>query len=960
MSLTVPESLHAVWLASTGIDGTVRLWNPAAGAEVGEGLENGTAVWAMDAGRTADGQPILLCGGVDGSIRCWDPASGRLFKQLDGHGNTINALVRLGSGTTVASSDVDGMIKIWDVVAQRDTATLVSGSTSVNGLTSIVVDGVELLASGDADGRISLWHVGSGRLARQWQAHQGLIWSLVPLYGALPQGCLASTGVDGRIRLWDPAAGTEAGPSFGHDKVVYDLAAISGPDGNYLVSAAIDGEIRVWAPTRAELINSYQAHDGPVRSLASVPMNGDRSLVASGGGDGAVRLWRPVSGEPLAEFQGHWGSVLALTLVDLPSGPRSRYTEESVARVRTAGFADRAASVDLLGRAAIVEVIADVLSEAAAGHGPDSGAAVVSVEGPWGSGKTTVMQLVRERLERQAADVADTREGAAPPAGWMRRLWSRRPLTVAEADWFLRWSADRPPRVAPWRHSADPLPVPLTAWFNPWAHQSSEQVWAGLTGEILAAAGTVLYPNARLGERYWFASNLDRLDRRYFKREMWKRVASPLLRFSALVATIPVVAIAISRQLDPAAKGISLFGSNVSPGQIALIMPLTILMLGLLHTSLRYVFGRASSFLPSELFRGPLLSGALADADSATRAALRDPLYDAKSGYLYLLQHDVRRVLRDVEGAGRELTIFIDDLDRCGSGATAEVIEAINLFLSESFPRTRFVIGLDPVIVTAHIDESYSKTVLPDARLNTDDPSPGWTFLRKIIQLPVVLPHVSSDGIDRLLQAMLGDIRNDEVPLTAALPTGVTTPHVKSSVSAPPVAVDDALVPVPGLALRADGPGATDDLAKESSPEPEQIEAHPAVRSLLRDRLVRQIDLSARHTKRLLNVWQYQVRLFDRLDRVGAQPAVLRARALVLVAEILTRWPAHLRWLRQPTAGRTGMQHLVGCRFDDVEWRATLARLGVAEEHAASLDALREVLMMPEGAAAADLFARVT
>src|SRR5688500_13490041 len=89
MSLTVPEPLHAVWLASTGIDGTVRLWNPAAGAEVGEGLENGTAVWAMDAGRTAEGQPILLCGGVDGSIRCWDPASGRLLKQLNGHGNTI-------------------------------------------------------------------------------------------------------------------------------------------------------------------------------------------------------------------------------------------------------------------------------------------------------------------------------------------------------------------------------------------------------------------------------------------------------------------------------------------------------------------------------------------------------------------------------------------------------------------------------------------------------------------------------------------------------------------------------------------------------------------------------------------------------------------------------------------------------------------------------------------------------
>src|SRR5262249_61892005 len=32
-----------------------------------------------------------------------------------------------------------------------------------------------------------------------------------------------------------------------------------------------------------------------------------------------------------------------------------------------------------------------------------------------------------------------------------------------------------------------------------------------------------------------------------------------------------------------------------------------------------------------------------------------------------------------------------------------------------------------------------------------DDPGPGWAFLRKVVQLPVVLPGISDEGMDTLL-----------------------------------------------------------------------------------------------------------------------------------------------------------------------------------------------------------------
>lgn len=943
--------MSQVWLASTGIDGTVQLWNPADGAEAEDGVDNGTAVWAMDVGVDARGEPMLVCGGVDGMLRCWDPGRGRMAGQLRGHGNTISAIAPLRAGTAVAAADVDGSIKVWDLVGQREALALAGRSGPINGLRAFLLDGEEHLASAGGDGVIHLWHAASGRPVRQWRAHQGMIWSLAVLGAGGPRVRLASAGVDGRIHVWDPATGASAAPSFGHDKVVYDLAPLSTPGGERLVSAAIDGEIRIWDPARADLIHSYVAHEGPVRAILAVRAAGDGALLASGGGDGAVRLWRPLGGEMIAEFHGHWGSVLSMAQVRLDGVPRGLDREERAARIQTTGFADRAARVDLLGRGALVEVIVDLLGAGPARGDPDSGASVVSIEGPWGSGKTTVMQLVRQRLDQQAAEADRAGARRAWPLRWIRELWVDRMLTVAEADWLLRGSG--PGRAGPaGARSGTSSPAPMTAWFNPWAHQSSEQVWAGLTAEILSAVGSALYPDLRRGERYWLISNRDRLDRRYFKRQMWKRLTSPLLRFSALAATVPIVAIALSRQLDPNAKPLTVFDNALGPGQVAVMFPLAVLALGLLHTVVRYLFGRASSFLPSELFRGPVLSGSLVDADVATRAALRDPLYDAKSGYLYLLQHDVRRVLRDIQESGRELIIFIDDLDRCGAAATAEVVEAINLFLSESFPRTRFIIGLDPIIVTAHIDETYSTTLFQAAQLNSDDPTPGWTFLRKIIQLPVVLPRVSDAGIARLLNSMLGEVQADGTPRAA---TG-GDPATPTPAGAGPAASPAPAAGAPEGTAAARPGGTTDDGA---SPDALRMETHPAVRTLLSERLARQTDLSARHAKRLLNVWQFYVRLLDRVEPLTGEPAVARARSLVLVAEMITRWPAQLRWLRKPIQGRTGIQLLVGCRFDDVEWESTIARLGIAEGHAASLQPLRQVLATAEGPTAADLFITV-
>ncbi|MFB9179392.1 hypothetical protein ACFFX1_14740 [Dactylosporangium sucinum] len=49
------------------------------------------------------------------------------------------------------------------------------------------------------------------------------------------------------------------------------------------------------------------------------------------------------------------------------------------------------------------------------------------------------------------------------------------------------------------------------------------------------------------------------------------------------------------------------------------------------------------------------------------------------------------------------------------------------------------------VAVAAQINGAYA-SVDAEALCHADDPTPGWSFLRKLIRLPVTLPRVSGSS----------------------------------------------------------------------------------------------------------------------------------------------------------------------------------------------------------------------
>jgi hypothetical protein len=722
-------------------------------------------------------------------------------------------------------------------------------------------------------------------------------------------------GDEGTVYIWDAdtAAPLET-RLHGHSGGGRALASWVGPDGARVAVACGDGSVVVWNPdTCSQVVPPLTGHTLWVWTLVTWETSLGRRLLASASYDATIRLWDPERGLAIRSVE-----VGTITLWGLTDAPADR---------------------DLLGREALVDsLVRQIYRAEDAGQGP----VVVTVEGPWGSGKSTLMRLIRSKLPTVT-------HGPSPTGS------SRSQLTVRQAIRLIRESRREtaPPQPRP---SATPRGV-VTAWFNPWSHQSGGQVWAGLTEAIIDAAAPVLYPTELQRTRYWFTRNIRKVDRYALLLSIRRRIISPVIGvwLIALVAQLAIALLGVDHDFH-------LLGHPVSGAALTLGVSALVALTGMVHTLVRYFWSPVSAYIGTALFDGPLSPGAVVQrpGDGATGPA--DPLYQATAGSLYLHQHDIHELLADLRQLGYELVVFVDDLDRCHSDTTAQVFQAINLFLSgltaDGGMHGCFVLGLDPVVVASHVNRELESLGAAAAAPHGDDPSVGWAYLRKLVQLPVRVPEVGDEGLRHFVEVSTRAPTIPRQPDTGPTAVPSASPATTSSATRPPSAR-------PG--------GTTSTVSRTGAPSPAQtarlrrpvettswrtLEQHPRVLDLIRRRLSAQPGRSIREAKRLLNVWQLYARVLDTVEPLSDPGATIdRARHLVLLAEIITRWPALQASLHQRFDGRRGLELLVDALDDELRWEATAARIGLdMREHDRALSGLRELLSVhdaPEIAALA-------
>ena len=947
----------AVKLACGGAGGSIHVWDFSTGADVVEPLVGHTSsMWTLAVWRSADGSARLAAAGDDATVRIWNADTGTSAgRPLAGHTAGIWALSawQARDGVTrLASAGDDATIRIWDV----DTGTTVGEPIAghVGWITALETwtddDDRTVLVSAGIDGTVRRWHAGSGDpFGEPLSAGDGRVLALAIAETADGRRLIASGGTANVLHVWDAETGEQVVPPLsGHKSTIRSVTGWTSADGQVrFATASFDGTARIWDVMNGTCLHTLAGHTGQVAKAVVWADASGRELLATGGDDGSVRVWDAATGAAIREpLTGHSAGIWALAPFSTAGGrdllastgedgtirlwdpvEGTEILTVEVGEITLWGLSDMPTRLDALGREALVRALTDQLLQPANDGGP--GPAVVSVEGPWGSGKTTFMQSVRRRIAQL---------GPAP-AG------AQRPLTVREAREQIKHAIGEPVTTAT---SAARAPAAtasaahgkkfVTAWFNPWVYESGEQIWAGLLREIIEAAALVLFPDDAGRERYWFRRNVRRVDAFALRRVLTFRILSPVFGVAAVAVVAPIIVGVAQLGRQAVVSGIPLTGIDIALGIAA-----AFLLIGVAHTVMRYLWSPVAQYLPAAMLYRPLADGVSITTSRGTDVLVPDPQQRALAGQLFLHQSDIAELLSDLNATGCQMVIFIDDIDRCRMATIVEVFEAINTLLlgvvSREDAGARFVIGLDPAVIAAQL--SMAMTAGSGTPAGADNADLGWTYLRKFVQLPVVLPRISDASIDRFIDTAIGPPAG-----SAAVPSGNTvgrrSPARRGDFSASRDGAGPAVGPTTTAVAALDPRPIRPRGTASATLAWRSLEQHPLVRAFLADRLKEQPHRSIRDVKRLINVWQLYERLLEATrPEPNTQERIARSENLLLLAEIVTRWPGLLPALNRAHPQGRGLGVLALAAGDDKQWtdavRAAFADVPIGTRDLAGL-----------------------
>jgi WD40 repeat protein len=293
-------------LATTGLDGVVKLWN----------METATLNHSLtyDACLSAEFSPdgrMLASAHRGGDVVLWDARDGRQLGLLKGHRGPVRLATFAPGGRVLGSAGVDGSVKLWNLGSLRQAArATLKGEVADAWAVAYSPDG-SMLAMADQSGTITLWNTKTKRVQGTLEGHDRVVVKLA----FSPDGTtLISGSCEGTVKLWDIATNTER----------YALTCLNGlsdlaisPDGKTLATAGEGRFVTLWDVKLGEEIVRLSEHLKRVHCIAFSP---DGCRLVAGGGDlrnapdapGELTVWDVESQSVVTRLEGQTRAVLAL------------------------------------------------------------------------------------------------------------------------------------------------------------------------------------------------------------------------------------------------------------------------------------------------------------------------------------------------------------------------------------------------------------------------------------------------------------------------------------------------------------------------------------------------------------------------------------------------------------------------------------------------------------------------
>lgn len=406
-------------------DGKVRFQDVRRAGHASAELAGHVGAVLSVASALVEDRTLIASGGIDATVRVWNPGLRTpLISELRGHVGGVRGVSfgQMPDRTLLASAGADGTVHIWDISPSSSVSSrtplfvLKAHSGSALAVKFGVVDGRVMLASGGDDSLVKLWDPTTGELIFEpLSGHRGGIRS-VEFGIAAGKPKLASAADDGTVRIWDLGEDSPSiAPLLGHSGIVRSVKFLRVDGIDILGSAGIDGTVRFWDPSTGESIGSpLRAASGDLRSLA-FGLTDQTALIAIGDATGAS----------LAKLE---------SVFDTQSYLAPLISRSSIVS------ADDINTLDVLGRSVMARHLQGVLGQFISSDGGEgeSQSAVVSVDGRWGAGKTTLAELLVGVLSEETGgtshqDLESRQSNYAESSDWQRGL--RKPVVVRFDAW---------------------------------------------------------------------------------------------------------------------------------------------------------------------------------------------------------------------------------------------------------------------------------------------------------------------------------------------------------------------------------------------------------------------------------------------------------------------------------------------------------------------------------------------